>query len=754
MDATSPSSRRNFAVITLLAAAVLGVLYLGYEISVSRDGAGARRPHLVLITADTLRKDHLGAYGAPGGRTPVLDRLARSSFLFPDFVSASNNTSVAFASLHTGTYMRTHKVQGLFYPLDGSFRTLAEVLGEAGYLTVAAVSAPVVDGTISNLRQGFDRYADCGDEYAKQPAAVTNEKLLAALDEESRAEARDVPLFLWVHYFDPHWPYKPESPFDALFGGERAGAEPPVPHSSKGVRFDEEAERRYRNRYAAEIRSMDARIGELLAALDERDVLDESIVVFVADHGENLGERGLFANHQRLYRPVSEPPLWIRLPGDAGGRLVREPAQTVDLLPTLAELARAPIPEGVEGRSLAPLLRPGAGGSTASEPRDLFSEGAYQKEKFLRRGRYKLTYRLQPQYAEGESYELYDVWDDPAERRDLVRAEPERADALREELASFLGEVPMRVRVTSADGGAHAVRVGLRPLKTRVASFDGVGLEEEDSLTATPGGGVAAELRVGSDDADEVVVIAAGAAIFGVAAEVDGRPARLAELRLGDRRATETAVRSILFLEEDALSGGALPGGAPGLRVEAVPAGEGTSLRASWSLGEKPGPRSGLEIRLFAAGESIRSIAAHPPASATWTVQGDRCRVRTADREGTLAIELQRGTTHLLADPRLGGRPLDPERFVRGRGIGGAAGLAPPALLYSPRFRFDEREGEGDAEPTGEPRVEHPPGAVRIELSSPFLGSPGAGAGLGGLSPEMLEHLRRLGYVGDDNPQN
>lgn len=784
MNSRQPASRSTFWTITALGAVVaLVALFL----LASRRESSASRPHIILITADTLRKDRLGSYGAIRPRTPVLDRLARSSYNFPNFVSASNNTNVSFASMHTGTFLRTHKVQGLSflgYTLDRGFETLSELLEDAGYLTIAAVSSLVIDGDQSGLRQGFDVYIDCGEEYEKQPAAVTNVRFLEALDQMLSEEASgDSRVFAWLHYMDPHWPYVPATPRDAMFldswNDFNDAAAPDAPPSTKKAVFDAQEREFFRRQYTGEVNYLDEYVGRVLDALDERGILENSVVIFTSDHGENLGEREYFANHQRLYGQVSEPPLLVRMPGQTEGRLVDVPVQTVDLLPTCLDLAGlASVPDRVEGVSLVPWLD-----GSGPEDRTVFSEGAYQKEKIVRRGRYKLAYRLQPQVTEDASFEFYDIESDPAETRDLREEEPEAFEELKAALREFMGRIPIRVSVRSIDGKPHRVKGVLRTLRCDVAEGMGLTLEESDgfersdeivTFDLTVGGEVdeddeSRNAEAGEDggsqtalDRDELVVEADWTAAFGVSFEVDGLPVTLEELRFDGHDPARTIFRSILYLDP-AATGGDAPSDSM-VRIEAE---DGTDGRTKLAIRvDVDGDVAAVarkrsvpvfEIRIF--GETVESYRIEPAGAATVRESVERFQILGRAEQAEIELVIAAGASELLADFRIADEAAPPAEVGLGRGVRPFEGVRYAPNLYSPRFRLsrettdadpsragsDDRSGDRDpALPSRAPRVV-------IEIAERAREGVLGGLDLSNLTPEQREKLEKLGYL-DSSP--
>jgi len=758
MQESVTGARRRSARLVVLAALVVLVAGGGAAlVTIERSRTDPARPHLVLITADTLRHDHLGYHGAPAGASPVLDRLARRSTRFARLVTASNNTNVSFASLHTGVPMKTHGVEGLAYlgySLAEEFDTLAETLRGAGYRTVAAVSAPVLDRGATRLDQGFDVYLDCDARFAKQPGEVTSRRALEAVDAILAGGDARRPVFLWVHYFDSHWPYRPPDPIAGLFldpadaDSAASGAGPP--EDTKDWVPTAEERRVHTALYAGEVRALDRAIGTLLDGLEARGMLDRSVVVFTADHGENLGERGLFANHQRLYLPVSETSLLVRVPGQETPESVDVAAETTDLYPTCLELLGVPIPElpPSAGVSLVPWMC----GRTAPSDRALFSEGAYQKEKSLLAGRYRLTYRLAPFDLSPESFELYDVEADPGEQVDLVGERPEVEGALVAQLLAYMGAPRTSIRVRSRDGDRHVVTGVLRPWKGGVRGAEMRGGEpgEGDLVEAGADGSVALRFEVAREDTDEADVAVDGSSMLGAFFEVDGRPATLDEIWFPEFPRSETALRLVVFLDPAAPP--LEPTGPPDLpvTVSARDLEDGTwafriRLRPSGipTASSDGHPSSGLEVRLFAS-SPFDSVESSPPGTVSIRHDGDRLRA-SARADGDLTFRLPARRLVIVADMRGSGGPLGPREVRLEGGCRVPGGGAHPGVLYSPRLHLTGSAGSGGV--LGE-RPEG--GSVRIELTGIRQGRAAAPA----LDPAVEARLRELGYIGDGNRQN
>ncbi len=324
------------------------------------------RPSILVVLVDALRPDHLGCYGYGRPTSPEIDRLAARSVRFSQAVAVSSWTKPSVPSLFTSLYPSQHGV------LEGSARggpraaesdvlpeearTLAEALRERGYRTAAFVHNAHLRPAFG-LAQGFDEYLD-SDESA--PAMIR--RVLAWMDGE-RSETGTSPFFVYLHVLDVHWPYEPPPEAARALGAE-AGERPDDYALREAVnrglvRLSPEEVERIVLRYDAEIRGVDAALGELLDGLEERGLLERMVVAFTSDHGEAFLEHGTLGHGADLYEESLRVPLILKLPGARGaGRVVAERVTTLDLMPTLLELAGvAPVEAGAAaGRSLTRFL--------------------------------------------------------------------------------------------------------------------------------------------------------------------------------------------------------------------------------------------------------------------------------------------------------------------------------------------------------------------------------------------------------------
>jgi arylsulfatase A-like enzyme len=389
------------------------------------------RPSVVLVTLDTTRADGLSCLGGRPGVTPRLDALASRSALFTRAYSDSNVTNPSHVTIMTGLHPIDHGVMNHLTKIPDSVETLAEVFRRAGYATGGFVSARHVGPDLG--WRGFDALPPLGNE---RTARETTDLALAWLSE------RRGPFFLWVHYWEPHMQYDPPPELAARFyPGERsAGTGPRIAEQPYFRLLPRDGVLRWLGdtrdpawapaMYAAEIHHTDAEVGRLLDAA-EAGAGGRALIVVTADHGESLGEHGIYYAHTGLYEPQLHVPLIVHWPGAPA---LRSDALVsgLDVAPTVAELAGVTLGDArLAGVSLARLVR-GEPDPRATAPRVLVHQNAHNLAVAVRDGDWKLIWPLggdHPLLSGGP--ELYRLADDPGERVDLAAREPERVAALR-----------------------------------------------------------------------------------------------------------------------------------------------------------------------------------------------------------------------------------------------------------------------------------------------------------------------------------
>jgi arylsulfatase A-like enzyme len=331
--------------LVLPAAALVPVLFLAVNVPAwqsakqaegSRTPATAGAPNVLLIIWDTVRAASLSAYGYARPTTPTLARLAAGGALFESAFSTAPWTTPAHASLFTGLYPAQTSV-GWVAPLDDSPRTLAEVLSAAGYRTAGITANTFATSRESGLDRGFAHYDDfnvfspgdlllsmslvrsvltrheawrhnlgIGAMPGHKPAIQVEREFLDWMD---RAPER--PFFAFLNYFDAHVPYLPPAPFDTMFGPWLPGRNP---HMFTGRQYTPRELQAEIDAYDGAIRFLDERLDSLLVTLDRRGVLQNTIVVVTADHGEEFGEHGVYTHGHSLYDAVLRVPLVIHYP--------------------------------------------------------------------------------------------------------------------------------------------------------------------------------------------------------------------------------------------------------------------------------------------------------------------------------------------------------------------------------------------------------------------------------------------------------
>jgi arylsulfatase A-like enzyme/thioredoxin-like negative regulator of GroEL len=373
-------------------------------IAASLPRAQAPKPNVLLVTIDTVRADHVGAYGYSKRTTPTLDRLAREGVRFADATSQAPLTGPAHAAILTGSYPGRFGVRdNAASPLPPSAPSIVEQFKAAGYRTGAFIAAFILDRQygfgrgFDEFDSRFERFTSAGKLLARRPAGVVVDDALTWLGAKSNA-----PFFAWVHVYDAHAPYDSPPPFSTKFPGTP---------------------------YDGAIAYVDASVGRLIGALEQSGALDRTIVTVLADHGEGLGEHGETEHGFFLYDTTLHIPWIVRLPNrQRAGTVVAEQVRAIDVAPTLAALAGLRAPAGIDGESVLPLIE----GHRRSEPPPSYAETFYPKFHFgwselksVRVGDWK--------YVDAPKPELYDEIHDKGERQNLAAARAPLAQGLARE---------------------------------------------------------------------------------------------------------------------------------------------------------------------------------------------------------------------------------------------------------------------------------------------------------------------------------
>ena len=369
-----------------------------------------RKAPVIIISVDTLRADHLPAFGYKAIQTPNIDALRADSTLFTNAYSAVPLTLPSHVAMLTGLLPPHNGVRNnIGYTLDEKVATLPKLLKKDGYATGAAVSAYVLHGS-SGLAASFDDYDEVFPTRADTPIGLLQRSGFATCDAATRwiEGHRATPFFYLFHIFEPHSPYEPPEPFLSRYGAT----------------------------YDGEIAAADAIVGKFVDALKASGVYDRAIIVFMSDHGEGLYEHGEPEHGIFLYRESIHVPLMIKLPKSHGAAESAAPASLVDVFPTVARLVGLEPPASLDGVSLF-----------AGKPeRSIYSETLYPR---IHLGWSALRSMTGPafQYIEAPRPELYDIRTDAAEKLNVIDTQRPAYFALKKELDAYREAVTLPTRI-------------------------------------------------------------------------------------------------------------------------------------------------------------------------------------------------------------------------------------------------------------------------------------------------------------------
>ena len=404
MTSAPPRASRSFCRLFLVLLILLGPwLFLS---------CSAPRPairNVLLISIDTLRADHVSAYGFPRPTTPSIDAVAREGVLFKNVHTPVPMTLPAHVSMLTGTLPPTHGLRdNMQNRLPEGSLTLAAMLKAKGFTTGAIVSTFVLDRRFGTS-QGFDTYDDRFQEVHKiGDLSERKGDETARMARDWLEGHQDKPFFLFVHFYDPHDPYDPPEPF----------ASPWKDHP-----------------YEGEVAFADHCLGQVLEKLRQLGLYDSTLIVITGDHGEMLGEHGELNHGFFIYEGALRVPLVVRVPRAQGApRQVDLPVSLIDIVPTVLSQVGAEIPKEVQGVDLSPWL---AGRGAGGGARPLYAETVTPTRYY---GASSLLGVIVDgwKYIETTRPELYDLRSDPVEAVNLLEREPARADALARTLVAIL----------------------------------------------------------------------------------------------------------------------------------------------------------------------------------------------------------------------------------------------------------------------------------------------------------------------------
>ena len=433
------------------------------DVQPAAGGNGGAPRGVILIQADTLRRDHLNFYGHSRETAPHLTRLAKEGVLFNNAIANASWTKVSSPTILTGLYPTTHGVALQTDRLSSAATTIAEAYRAAGYATLSLSSVPFT-GQYTNLHQGFEELHESsslsvqGTPLSAKSSREYVDRLLEWVERH-----REVPFFAYLHVFDPHAPYEPYAPYNSKWSDParmeqhrqnvNAAVKMIQDPAFRGFRLPARDEvikagldpdtyvRQELDWYDGSIRGMDVEMSRLFEALRRMGVDEHTLVVLTSDHGTEFYDHGRFWHGQSVYGELINIPLLIRWPSRVpAGRVIDDLVQSVDIMPTMLDLTGLAHPAGIQGQSLQPFLDPaqksaGPPGSWPGwTPRPAISERVPGTTVFREEqsrvsvsiidGNWKLIHNTTR--SEGlPEFELFDYYKDPLNKQNVAAEHPD-----------------------------------------------------------------------------------------------------------------------------------------------------------------------------------------------------------------------------------------------------------------------------------------------------------------------------------------
>ncbi len=309
--------------------------------------------NIILISVDTLRADRLGCYGYDRPTSPAVDNFAGKSVLFENVIAESSWTLPSHMTIFTGLYPRSHGVVDSNLKLNEEIPTLTGKLRSSGYKTYADTGGAFVHGSYG-FKRGFQKYDNSRESFGR---------VLYRASKHIDSVKNKSDFFLFLHTFTVHCPYSVSEKL-----GKKFDTQPPKNHIDtegkcgnphyNSMNLNSGEVKFLSDRYDASIRRMDEAFGRFYEYLSKKGILENTVLVFLSDHGEEFMEHGQIGHERTLFRESLKVPLIIKVPGYKPSRIDR-PAGLVDVMPTLLDLAGIQIPSRLQGRSLIPLMKGG-----------------------------------------------------------------------------------------------------------------------------------------------------------------------------------------------------------------------------------------------------------------------------------------------------------------------------------------------------------------------------------------------------------
>lgn len=451
--------------------------------------------NVILITLDACRIDHLSFFGYGRKTSPNMDSISSEGALFLNNYAAIPQSDPAIVSILTGLYPHNNGIRTFGKSKSLRVSTLHQILKEKGYKT-ACISIEQKDN--DSIKPGFDefnllewrikskllRLLKKFFNWKSNPGAseIVTDNAISWIKKN-----KDRNFFLYMHYMELHWPYSPPIPYDNIFDPDYNGK-----HTFNDLdggkikrgdllfnnyQLPEEEIRHSIAHYDGAILYMDLQIGRLVKFLKSQGLWDRSIVIFVGDHGEHLGEHGFYYQHaSSLYQPSLRVPLLIKVP-NTNQIKIDALTQNIDIMPTILDMLKIPLSQPIDGKSLLPLMNnqtdkirdysfAESGVSLFKQNRRKYIEGIEGKWRMVTDGKWKLIYIPNPK---NEIYELYNVEEDYYEKNNLINQETTIGASLKEKLHNWIekkdvGDIETTENDPYSGKGEAKVRKRLRRL--------------------------------------------------------------------------------------------------------------------------------------------------------------------------------------------------------------------------------------------------------------------------------------------------
>lgn len=384
-----------------------------------------KKPNIVIITVDTLRSDHLGSYGYHRNTSPNIDQLLNKGMRFTNARTIEPLTAPSLASMLTGIYPHQHGASRNGLPLFPNLISVTKLMKLKGYQTAGFVANWTLRNRLTGLGEHFDHYGEIFNRkrwfglFLSESNATDVTK--AAQDWMDDNTSKDKPFFIWVHYVEPHAPYRFQRK-----------------HATQ-VGLDPKAQQTKKDRYDTEIAFVDASIGEFLTHVEKHSKPENTMIVFASDHGESLGEHNYWGHGRHLYEATLHIPMGVIWQGTITPGIQSEPATILDIPSTLLGMVGFSVPPSFEGFDWAPVFR---NELKASPERVTFFQahkGAVQTKAGVEKGRQRGLLELAVLYqGQKEIFQvrnmnrmLFDLNKDPKELNSLVGKKSDLSDQIK-----------------------------------------------------------------------------------------------------------------------------------------------------------------------------------------------------------------------------------------------------------------------------------------------------------------------------------